>query len=133
MCVFSSAVAVTQAIQARTVSCSEVLQAHLRRISDVNTKLNAVVALDTDRAMAEASRLDARLARGETVGPLHGLPVTIKDSLDTKGLVSTGGTVGRRTYVPTVDATVVARLRAAGAVVVGKTNTPELTPGRRHG
>ena len=67
------------------------------------------------------------LARGESKGPLHGVPMTLKDSLDTEGVVTTGGTTGRRDFVPDRDSTVAARLRAAGAVLLGKTNTPELT------
>ena len=126
---FASAVAITRAIRDGAVSCAECMEAHLARIDAVNPKLNAVVALDTERALEEARRLDAHLACGELAGPLHGLPITIKDALDTRGLVSTGGTCGRRGYLPPKDATVVARLRAAGAIVVGKTNTPELTLG----
>jgi amidase len=75
----------------------------------------------------EALAADQALARGELRGPLHGVPITIKDSLDTAGVISTGGTQGRAAYKPQQDATVVARLRAAGAILLGKTNTPELT------
>ena len=99
----------------------------MRRIDEVNPKLNAVVQLASERAMDEARAADAALARGESLGPLHGVPITIKDSHDTKGIVSTGGTMGRKDFVPEADATAVARMRAAGAIVLGKTNTPELT------
>src|SRR6266567_7812846 len=75
----------------------------------------------------QARAADAALARGQLLGPLHGVPMTIKDSLDTAGVITTGGTQGRATFVPEQDATVVARLRAAGAILLGKTNTPELT------
>ena len=126
---FYSAVAIARAIREGAVSCVQSLEAHLARIDAVNPKLNAVVALAADHALDEAQRLDATLENGELVGPLHGLPVTIKDSLDTRDLISTGGTYGRREFLPPKDATVVARLRAAGAIVIGKTNTPELTLG----
>ena len=72
-------------------------------------------------------KTDSERVRGEIRGPLHGLPITLKDSIDTAGLISTGGTKGRATFVPEADATVAARLRAAGAILLGKTNTPELT------
>ena len=109
------------------MSAVEIAEAHLRRIDEVNPKLNAVVQLAAERAMDEARAADAALARGESLGPLHGVPITIKDSHDTKGIVSTGGTMGRKDFVPEADATAVARMRAAGAIVLGKTNTPELT------
>jgi amidase len=80
-----------------------------------------------DDALDRAHAADAALGRGEDVGPLHGVPMTIKDSLDTAGLVTTAGTIGWKDRVPDRDATVVARLRAAGAILLGKTNTPEFT------
>ena len=128
-CCFASAAAMTRAIRARSVTCMQIMEAHLTRLESVNPKLNAVVALDPERALSEAFRQDEKLASGELIGPLHGLPITIKDSLDTFDFITTGGTSGRRGYRPDKDATVVARLRAAGAIVVGKTNTPELTLG----
>jgi amidase len=105
----------------------EVVNACLARIERVNPKLNAVVHLVGDYSRKAALEADAAIARREAVGPLHGVPMTIKDSLDTAGVVTTGGTTGRRAFVPKQDATVVARLRAAGAILLGKTNTPEFT------
>lgn len=125
--IYASARAIAAAIRQKKVSALEVVEAHLRRIEEVNPRLNAVVQLSADRARDEARRADARLARGEAVGPLHGVPMTIKDSLDTEGVITTGGTKGRARFVPSADATCVARLRAAGAILLGKTNTPELT------
>ncbi len=125
--IYSSAKSIAQAIRDKEVSAVEVVQAHLDRIAEVNPSLNAVVCLCADRALDEAREADTALARGESAGPLHGVPMTLKDSLDTEGLVSTGGTTGRREFVPDRDATVAARLRAAGAILLGKTNTPELT------
>ena len=124
---FRSAKSLAQAIRDKSVSVSEVVEAHLRRIEEVNPVINAVVQLAAERAQAEARELDDELAKGELRGPLHGVPITMKDSFDTEGIVSTGGTLGLADYVPDQDATPVARLRAAGAVLLGKTNTPELT------
>lgn len=125
--VYASAAALAQAIRAKEVSSQEVVNAYLERIEAVNPRLNAVVQVAASAARSQARAADAALARGEISGPLHGVPITIKDSLDTAGMISTGGTTGRRPFVPAQDATVVARLRAAGAILLGKTNTPELT------
>ena len=125
--IYSSAKSIAQAIQDRDVSAVEVVQAHLDRIEEVNDRLNAVVRLCAERALEEARDADAALERGESRGPLHGVPMTLKDSLDTEGVVTTGGTLGRRTFVPDRDSTVAARLRGAGAILLGKTNTPEIT------
>ena len=125
--IYSSANAIAKAIQDGDVSAVEVVQAHLQRIAEVNERLNAVVQLCEERALEEAKDADAALARGESKGPLHGVPMTLKDSIDTEGVITTGGTLGRKDFVPDEDATVAARLRAAGAILLGKTNTPELT------
>ncbi|MFQ5699326.1 MAG: amidase [Myxococcota bacterium] len=109
------------------ISSRELVDACLARIDAVNGRLGAVVALRADEARREAEAADRARSRGESSGALHGLPMTIKDSYDTRGLVSTWGTPGRAGFVPEADATVVARLRAAGAILLGKTNTPELT------
>lgn len=125
--IYASATSIARAIRDKRVSAVEVVEAHLSRIDAVNPSLNAVVQLVPDRALAEARDADAALARGQSVGPLHGVPMTVKDSHDTEGIISTAGTTGRRSFVPDRDATAVARMRAAGAIVLGKTNTPELT------
>ncbi len=124
---YSSTEALADAIRTKRVSSEEVVKAHLERIEAVNPKLNAVVQMAAERALDEAREADAALAKGELKGPLHGVPMTIKDSFDTAGVISTGGTTGRAEFVPKKDATVVARLREAGAILLGKTNTPELT------
>ena len=124
---YSSLVTIADAIRAREVSSSEVLEAHLARIDEVNGDLNAVVQLCAERAREEAAAADAAIARGDELGPLHGVPITLKDSHDTAGVISTGGTLGRKDFVPEADSTVTARLRGAGAILMGKTNTPELT------
>ena len=123
---YASATSLAGAIRTRRISSVEAVDACLARIEAVNPALNAVVRL-TEDARERALDADAALARGELAGPLHGVPFTIKDSLDTAGVVTTAGTVGWRDRVPTADATVVARLKAAGGILLGKTNTPEFT------
>jgi len=125
--IYFSATRLAQLVRDKKVSSEEVVKAHLARIEVVNPKLNAVVTLCAERALREARAADDALARGKVTGPLHGVPMTIKDSFETQGVVSTGGTLGRKGYIPGKDATVVARLREAGAILLGKTNTPELT------
>ena len=125
--IYQSAKSIAQDIRDKKVSATEVLEAHLARIEEVNPVLNAVVQMATDRARSEAKKADEFLARGESLGPLHGVPFTLKDSIDTEGIITTGGTLGRANFVPDKDATVAARLRDAGAILMGKTNTPELT------
>jgi len=125
--IYWSASALARALRAGELSSREVVDACLARIDVVNPSVNAVVQLVPERARSEADALDKLAASGHFKGPLHGVPITLKDSLDTAGIISTGGTLGRRDYVPQQDAPVVARLRAAGAVLLGKTNTPELT------
>jgi amidase len=121
-----SASELANAIRSRQLSSKAIVEAHLDQIARVNPKLNAVVQLTADSARKEADEADAALGRGEIKGPLHGVPVTIKDTLETSGVICTGGTKGRANYVPSADATAVARLRAAGAIILGKTNVPEL-------
>jgi len=124
---YASAAALARAIRKKEISSEEVVRAHLQRIEAVNPRLNAVVQILAEEALAQARAADAALANGDIRGPLHGVPMTIKDCLDTAGVISTGGTKGRSHFLPAHDATVVARLRAAGAILLGKTNTPELT------
>jgi amidase len=121
-----SAGELAEAIKSKKLSSRAIVDAHLERIAKVNPKLNAVVQLTADAARKEADEADAALARGEIKGPLHGVPMTIKDTLETEGVICTGGTKGRANYVPKADATAVARLRAAGGIMLGKTNVPEL-------
>jgi Asp-tRNA(Asn)/Glu-tRNA(Gln) amidotransferase A subunit family amidase len=125
--IYLSAGVLARRIREKKVSAQEAVKACLARIAKVNPQLNAVVQLCAERALAEAREADALLAKGQPKGPLHGVPMTIKDSFDTAGVVSTGGTLGRKEHIPAQDATVVARLRAAGAILLGKTNTPEFT------
>jgi len=123
---FASATWIANALRSGDISSVEIVDACLARIAQVNPAINAVVRL-TDDARDRAGQADTERAKGISRGPLHGVPFTLKDSLDTAGVVTTAGTVGWRDRVPTRDATVAARLKAAGGILLGKTNTPEFT------
>src|SRR5258708_10654589 len=125
--VYTSATSLAQAIRDKRVSSQEVVEAYIHRIEAVHPQLNAVVQLTADTALTQARQADVALARGEIKGPLHGVPINIKDSFDTEGVISTAGTKGRVSYVPQQDATAVARMHAAGAILLVKTNLPELS------
>jgi len=112
-------------IAAKKIKPSEVMQAVLNRIDRANPQVNAFCTVDPDRAMAEAREADKGLARGKAAGPLFGVPVSIKDLIETKGLRTTFGSLQFEKNIPEVDAVLVERLRAAGCPVIGKTNTPE--------
>ena len=120
---FQSATALTALLRSREISSCDLLRHYRARIERFNPAVNAVVTLD-ERALEQAAAADAALARGESWGPLHGLPITIKDSLETAGLRTTAGAPEYAAHVPTRDADAVARLRAAGAIIFGKTNLP---------
>ena len=121
---FSSAREAARAIRRRDVSSLEITDLLLGRIEKYNGKINAVVVPLFERARARAREADAALARGQTWGPLHGVPVTVKESFDVAGVASTWGNPEFADNVPQVDATVVTRLRQAGAIILGKTNVP---------
>ena len=122
--VFATALEMADAVRRRRVSTIELMDAQLRQIARFNHTLNAIVTLDEERARRRAREADAALARGETWGPLHGVPFTVKDAIETAGVRTTCGFPPLADHVPAADATVVARLRAAGGILVGKTNTP---------
>lgn len=124
--VFTPAHQLAQMIRDRAVSALEVLDAHLVQIATHNSKLNAICTLDEERARQRAKLADEALARGENWGILHGVPVTIKDMFATAGLRTTAGYKPLKDYIPQEDATAVARLRAAGAIIMGKTNPAKL-------
>ena len=121
-----SALELAELIRTGQASAREVVEAHLRRIDEVNPELNAVVVVLADRALAEADEADRRSAAGEATGPLHGVPVTIKENLDVAGTATTQGVKAFEGMVAPVDATLVARLRAGGAIVIGRTNLPDM-------
>jgi amidase len=124
--VFSSTAQLAAAIRAGDVSAVEVLEAHLAQIEKHNPALNAIVTLDAERARARAREADAALARGEVRGPLHGVPFTLKDAHATAGMRTTTGFPPLADHVPQEDSTVTARLKAAGGVLIGKTNVPTM-------
>jgi amidase len=116
-------------IRARKLSAREALAEHLKQIDHVNPHVNAIVTLVADQATAAAARADEMQARGETLGPLHGLPVAHKDLIETAGVRTTFGSPLYKDNVPTKDNLLVTRMRAAGAIFLGKTNTPEFGAG----
>ena len=120
-----SATELATLIRARAVSPVEVVEAHLRRIERLNPALNAIVTL-SPQVLDRARAAESDLINGKQVGPLHGVPLTVKDTIDTEGLRSTSGSRLRANHVPDRDATAVGRLKAAGAIILGKTNTPEM-------
>jgi amidase len=122
--VWASAVDLAQGIVAKRVTSQEILTALLQRIESVNPRLNAVIQIAAERALDDARRSDEELARGHLRGPLHGVPFTVKDVFDTAGIVSAVGLEERASFIPKVDAVVVARMKAAGAILLGKTNCP---------
>jgi amidase len=124
-----SAVELVARLTRKQVSAREVMSAHLAQIERVNPKVNAIVTLVAEQAMADAAKADEAIMRGDPVGVLHGLPVAHKDLVDTAGIRTTSGSPFYRDNVPTRDALIVTRMRAAGAITVGKTNTPEFGAG----
>jgi amidase len=121
-----TALQLAAAVAAREVSAVEVVEAHLARIETVNPWCNAVVRVLDESALADAAALDARLAAGEAVGPLAGVPLTVKENIDMAGLATTHGVPSLAEAVVPVDAPIVERMRAAGAIPIGRTNMPDM-------
>ncbi len=119
-----SAVQLAAMIQQRTLTSTALVSACLARIEAVNPALNALVQVCAEEALVEARQADLRIARGECCGPLHGVPFTVKDVIDTAGVVSAAGLVERAGHIPTQDAVVVARMKQAGAILLGRSNCP---------
>lgn len=119
----------TALIRNRELSVTELVSAHLDQIGSLNPAVNALITLDPERSMAEAAEADRAVARRERLGPLHGIPAGFKDSHDTAGMRTTYGSPLFAAHVPAVDDPVVARMRRAGAVTLGKTNVPEFETG----
>jgi amidase len=123
----ASATRQARLIREKRISSVELVESHLKQIAAVNPHINAAVGILADEALRAARAADQTLARGEAVGPLHGVPFSVKDSIEVAGAVCTAGTVGRRCALPAAhDATVVARLRRAGAIPIARTNLPDL-------
>jgi amidase len=127
--VFREATELARLIRDKQVSCVEVMEAHLAQIERTNPTVNAIVTLLPERALEGARAADAALARGQAPGPLHGLPIAHKDMVPTKGIRTTYGSPIYADHVPEEDGLIVERLRAAGAICIGKTNTPEFGAG----
>jgi amidase len=123
---FSSAAELAAAIRSRELSALEALDAYLDRISGLNPTLNAIITLDAEAARERARAADAALARGESWGPHHGIPFTLKDAHSTAGMRTTAGCEVLEEHIPDRDSTVTARLKAAGGVLIGKTNVPPM-------
>src|SRR5260221_6186527 len=126
---FKSAVELARLIGTKQLSPRELLAAHLRQIAAVNPKVNAIVTLVPEVAEARAAAADELQARNGTRGPLHGLPIAHKDLVNTKGIRTTFGSPLFKDFLPPTDDLLVDRIRAAGAVLIGKTNTPEFGAG----
>src|ERR1700746_3110811 len=123
---FLSAAEMAARIRARKISPVELTKAHQSRIAKLSPLLNAFVQTDDERALRDAQAREAEAIRGKIRGPLHGVPISIKSSLDVEGMRCEAGTRFREGYVAASDAVLVSRLRHAGAIVLGVTNTPEL-------
>ena len=121
---YQSATAMARAIRERRIGCVELLDLHLERVRRHNPTLNAIIALDSDRARSRAREADAATARGESWGPLHGVPMTVKEAFDVAGLPTTWGVPALRDNVAHANAASVERFLGAGAIIFGKTNVP---------
>jgi amidase len=126
---FMTATELTQRLRKKELSAREVMAAHIAQIERVNPQVNAIVTFLPERGLAGARAADEKLAHGVAVGPLHGLPMAHKDLVDTKGIRTTRGSPIFKDHVPTEDALIVERLQRAGAITIGKTNTPEFGAG----
>jgi amidase len=126
---FTSAVEMARLIRTRKLSAREALAEHLKQIERVNPKVNAIVTLVAEMASEAAAKADEMQARKEKLGPLHGLPVAHKDLMETRGIRTTFGSPLFKDYIPNEDDLIVDRMRRAGAITIGKTNTPEFGAG----
>lgn len=124
--IYADATALAERIRSGQLTSVEVVRAYLDRIADLDHKFHAIVSLN-DHALAEAQAADDALARGEVFGPLHGVPFTVKDSIDTAHVLTQRGSPIFRGRTPDEDATSVARMKAAGGILLAKTNLPEFS------
>ncbi|MBH28295.1 MAG: hypothetical protein CL789_03550 [Chloroflexi bacterium] len=126
---FESAKSIAESIKNGQVTSQEVVEAHFERIDEVNPSINAIVQTDRDKAVQLSIHADRQLRSGNSVGPLHGVPFTVKDNIGAEGMICACGTDGLRSNIPVEDAIVVSRLKMAGGILIGKTNVPELGMG----
>src|SRR5690348_3806243 len=122
---FSTIAEITASLRSRQISPVEIVESHLRRIESLQPELNAFVHLDADAARAQARAAEAAVSRSQVLGLLHGVPVTLKSCIDVAGWPCPAGSLLRKNYVAKGDAPLVSRLKAAGAILIGNTNTPE--------
>lgn len=120
-----SATKIATAIQEQDISSREVIQSHLDRIGMVNNDVNAITAVLIDDALASADAADAAVAAGNLTGPLHGVPITVKENIDVQGTATTQGLVSRKNWTAKIDAPVIRHLKSAGAIILGRTNMPD--------
>jgi amidase len=124
---FMNAVDMAALLRSKKISAREVMQAHIKQIAKVNAKVNAIITvIPEDELMAQALAADESIAKGNIMGPLHGIPIAVKDLTDTKGIKTTFGSPLWKDNVPAQDALIVEREKKAGAIILGKTNVPEL-------
>lgn len=126
---FQTAKDLAKAIQNRELSVREVVESHLLQIEKVNPEVNAIVSLNAELALKDADKADEQLQAGNNIGPFHGLPIAIKDTHNAKGFPTTYGSIPFRDNIASEDDVLVERLRAAGAIIIGKTNVPEFAAG----
>jgi len=126
---FSPAWELAQGIQQRMITSTDVVESVLQRINAYNSQVNAVVGVDIDDIRRQAREADAKLIRDEGSGAIHGIPLTFKDTFETEGMRTTAGNPNLADHIPAQDATVVARLKEAGAIILGKTNVPPMANG----
>ena len=126
---FTPATQLAQRLRAKQLSAVELLEAHLAQIERVNPRVNAIITLVAEQAIAQAHAADAALARGDTIGPLHGLPIAHKDLFPTKGIRTTSGSPIYANHIPDHNALIIERIQRAGAITIGKTNVPEFGAG----
>jgi Asp-tRNA(Asn)/Glu-tRNA(Gln) amidotransferase A subunit family amidase len=122
---FAGIVETVEDVRAKKISPVEIVEAHLRRVETLQPQINAFVHIDAARALAQAKSAEAAVVRGNAIGPLHGVQVSVKSCIDVAGWRSPAGSLLRKDYRASVDAVLVARLKAAGAILLGNTNTPE--------
>ena len=126
---YYSASELANKIRCKEISAHETMEAHLRQIERINPQVNAIVTTAFEQALNNAMLADKRLIKGEEIGPLHGLPIAHKDLILTKGIRTTFGSLIYKDFIPDKDSLLVERLRKAGAIMLGKTNTPEFGAG----
>ena len=122
---FTPAYKLVEMMKTKKLSCVELMEANIRRIKEINPKINAYITVDEEAALNQAKKATEDIYKNKNLGILHGLPISIKDTTETKGIRTTSGSLVLKDYVPENDAIVVERLKKAGAIVVGKTNVPE--------